>query len=255
MWTWILAIKNMENRMNKNIIICVSIVIIIITIFIIIGKSIRIENGEKISSLLIDYTEEDITDEQEKEKILDIVENQGFKANENIYEIEKEYDGREVVVVKSNIKYKVALAGMLKGKKPEMSEIDEILKNAPTHTGIWIAENSREKILELLKEIANATYSVDDEGFLNQKECWRMNDYDRNILEMLKEKKLHILNISSISYVVDDVTGEIQEYPFEEMDPYTDYEYFESEDKDMFIISENKEGKINQEEVLKEILN
>ena len=84
MWTWILAIKNMENRMNKNIIICVSIVIIIITIFIIIGKSIRIENGEKISSLLIDYTEEDITDEQEKEKILDIVENQGFKANENI---------------------------------------------------------------------------------------------------------------------------------------------------------------------------
>ena len=56
-------------------------------------------------------------------------------------------------------------------------------------------------------------------------------------------------------YIVDEVDGSIEEYPFEEMDPNDGFEYVEAENKDAYIISENKEGKINQEEVLKEILN
>lgn len=38
------------------------------------------------------------------------------------------------------------------------------------------------------------------------------------------------------------------------MDPYTRFEYFEAENKQLYVISENKSGKIKQEDVLKEIL-
>ena len=80
-----------------------------------------------------------------------------------------------------------------------------------------------------------------------------MNDYDKKIQEMLSDETLHIFDINSTTYIVDEVTGEIQEYPFEEMDPYTEYEYFSTDDKEMFIISANSYGKVNQEEILKGI--
>lgn len=239
--------------MKKKIIICVLIMMIISIIFYIVRKSIVMESGAKIVLLPVDYTKENEINEVEEEKIVNIVEDQGFQADENIYEIAKEYDGREVVVVKSNIKYKVALAGMIKKQKPEFNEINEILEKAPKHTGIWIAENSREKFLEILKKITKLTYSINEDGFLEQKESWMMNDCDKSISSMLNDEKLHIFDISSTTYVVDDVTGEIQEYPFEEMDPYTDYEYFQDNDKEMFIISEGLDGKINSEDCLKKI--
>ena len=237
--------------MKKKIIICLILIILISTIFFITRKNIEKGSEEKISSLPINYVEEN--QETNQEQLTKIVEDQGFQADENIYEIAQEYDGREVVVVKSNIKYKVALAGMIKKQKPEFNEINEILEKAPKHTGIWIAENSREKFLEILKKITKLTYSINEDGFLEQKESWMMNDCDKSISSMLNDEKLHIFDISSTTYVVDDVTGEIQEYPFEEMDPYTDYEYFQDNDKEMFIISECLEGKINQEDCLKKI--
>ena len=237
--------------MKKKIIICLILIILISMIFFITRKNIEKGSEEKTSSLPINYVEEN--QETNQEQLTKIVENQGFQADENIYEIAQEYDGREVVVVKSNIKYKVALAGMIKKQKPELNEINEILEKAPKHTGIWIAENSREKFLEILKKITKLTYSINEDGFLEQKENWMMNDCDRSISSMLNDEKLHIFDISSTTYVVDDVTGEVQEYPFEEMDPYTDYEYFEDNDKEMFIISEGLVGKINQEDCLKKI--
>ena len=237
--------------MEKKIMICLILIILISTIFFITRKNIEKGSEKKISSLPINYVEEN--QETNQEKLTKIVEDQGFQADESIYEIAQEYDGREVVVVKSNIKYKVALAGMIKKQKPEFNEINEILEKAPKHTGIWIAENSREKFLEILKKITKLTYSINEDGFLEQKESWMMNDCDKSISSMLNDEKLHIFDISSTTYVVDDVTGEIQEYPFEEMDPYTDYEYFQDNDKEMFIISESLEGKINQEDCLKKI--
>ena len=70
---------------------------------------------------------------------------------------------------------------------------------------------------------------------------------------MLSDEMLHIFTIHSVTYIVDEVTGEIQEYPFEEMDPYTEYEYFASDDKEMFIINTNSYEKVDQEEILKNI--
>ena len=138
-------------------------------------------------------------------------------------------------------------------EKPEFSEINELLTQAPTHTGIWIEESSREEFIKILESIANVDYEINEEGFLVQKGSWNMNEYDKKIKHMLLSENLYVFNISSTTYVVDEVTGEIQEYPFEEMDPYNEYEYFSSENKEMFIISANSSSRINHKEVLKTI--
>ncbi len=241
--------------MIKKIAICLSIMIIISIIFFIVFQQKETGSEEQISSLPVTYEEEkeEEVNEQEQEQITQIIENQGLEADENIYEIATEYDGREVVRVKPSIQYQVALAGMLKKDIPEFSEINDLLKQAPTHTGIWIEETAREKFLSILKNITNANYEINDEGFLVQNTTWNMNKYDNGIKQMLSDEILYVFAISSKTYIVDEVTGEIQEYPFEEMDPYTEYEYFASENKEMFVINTNSYDKVDQEEILKNI--
>ena len=179
---------------------------------------------------------------------------QGFEAEDQIYEVAQEYDGREVLIVKPSIQFRVAHAGILQNDKPAYSNIDKILENAPTHTGIWIEENSREKILNLLKNITKSTYKINKEGYLIQEEKGFVNNYDKKINNMLSSNNLYVFSINSICYIVDEVIGVIQEYPFEEMDPYQGFQNFESDNKEIFMISENNMGKVNQEEVIKEIL-
>ena len=134
--------------MNKKIIICIFtiiLVILIITGVILINNNSNTGSGE--TPLPVDYEnenkEENIIEKKEtQEKITNMIENQGFSANENMYELAEEYDGRQTLIVKSSIQYKVALSGMLKKEKPEFQEIDELLKKAPSHTGIFIEETS-----------------------------------------------------------------------------------------------------------------
>ena len=244
----------MKKKVIISSIVLIVIVIFILVIFFITKKSQQDGSGENISSLPISYEEEnEENSKQDQEQISQITENQGLQADENIYEIATEYDGREVVRVKPSIQYKVALAGMIKNEIPDFSELDNLLIQAPTHTGIWIEETSRESFLNILNNITDSEYEINEEGFLIRKENGKMNDYDKKIQEMLSDETLHIFDINSTTYIVDEVTGEIQEYPFEDMDPYTEYEYFSSDDKEMFIISANSYGKVNQEEVLKGI--
>lgn len=244
----------MKKKVIISSIVLIIILIVILVAFFITKKSQQDGSEENISSLPISYEEEnEENSKQDQEQISQITENQGLQADENIYEIATEYDGREVVRVKPNIQYKVALAGMIKKEIPDFSELDDLLTQAPTHTGIWIEETSRESFLNILNNIADSEYEINEEGFLIKKENGKMNDYDKKIQEMLSDETLHIFDINSTTYIVDEVTGEIQEYPFEEMDPYTEYEYFSTDDKEMFIISANSYGKVNQEEVLKGI--
>ena len=199
--------------MKKKIIITSFIILVIIAIvFFIFYNNQKNKGSEEFSSLPIDFneSEENIIKEEDKQRLNEITENQGFEANKDIYEIRTEYDGREVVTVKASIQYKVALAGSIKRSKPEFSEIDEIITNAPKHTGIWIVENSKEEFLNLLNSICKAKYSINDEGYLLQKEVAFMNEYDKKIKQMLSNGSLYVFDINSISYLVDEVTGEIR---------------------------------------------
>ena len=113
-------------KTKKKIIIFTVILLIILIIILILlfNKRIQKDNnqnnfeqyGEQVDKNQIEY-QPNVTVEELKNEI-------GATGNTDIYEVEQEYDGRNIITVKPNIKYKVAFAGMIKKAKPSMNELD-----------------------------------------------------------------------------------------------------------------------------------
>ena len=249
-------------KKNKKILIITSILIVLLIILSIIFYKIKSnKSDEEYSNETInnEYTEVNKNELQYQENITieDLKEQTSITGNNEIYEIQQEYDGKKVLTVKADIKYKVAFAGMIKKTTPEFEELDKILeKNLPKYTGIWVEQSSREKILKLFNNIqdTNSQYYIDNEGYLKIAEKNNQTDSDKKIEKTINGSKQYILNISSVCYIVDDVTGEILDYNFENMDRYQTYEYFEDEDKSIIFINQNTYGQLDDLEVFKSIV-
>lgn len=244
----------MKLNKKKVIVVIILAIIVMALIICIINKLVnKSKNSDDI--IPITYDIEKNVSEEENKKVEDMTSNLGLEADENLYEVAQEYDGREYVRIKPKIQFNTAMAGiLLNNQEPEFQVLEEILKQAPIEYGIWIEEKSQEKFLELLKTFTKETYTINDKGYLVQDEDSKMNQYDKKIKKMITSNNLYIIDISSKYYILNEATGEVVENPFEDMDPYVPYETFESENKTIYFISENKQGKINQEEALKEIL-
>ncbi len=243
---------------NKKVIILVVLLIMFVAILVLLfNKRIQKDNnqnnfeqyGEQVDKNQIEY-QPDVTVEEIKNEI-------GATGNTDIYEVEQEYDGRNILAVKPSIKYKVAFAGMIKNAKPSMSELDNIMEEKLPHkTGIWVEEKSRDKILEIFNDgDVNSKYLIDDDGYLKIDRKNNQNDNDKKIEKIIKGKKQYILDISSVCYIVDDITGEILDYNFENMDKYQTYEYFEDKDKYIVFITENSNNVLTNLEIFKSIIN
>ena len=96
---------------------------------------------------------------------------------------------------------------------------------------------------------------IDDGGYLKIDEKNNQNENDKKIEKIIKSKKQYILDISSVCYIVDDITGEILDYNFENMDKYQTYEYFEDNDKMIVFINENKGNQMSNKEIFKSVIN
>lgn len=243
---------------NKKVIILVVLLIMFVAILVLLfNKRIQKDNnqynfeqyGEQVDKNQIEY-QPDVTVEEIKNEI-------GATGNTDIYEVEQEYDGRNILAVKPSIKYKVAFAGMIKNAKPSMSELDNIMEEKLPHkTGIWVKEKSRDKILEIFNDgDVNSKYLIDDDGYLKIDRKNNQNDNDKKIEKIIKGKKQYILDISSVCYIVDDITGEILDYNFENMDKYQTYEYFEDKDKYIVFVTENSNNVLTNLEIFKSIIN
>lgn len=174
-------------------------------------------------------------------------------ADTNMFQVETEYDGRPIIQIKPEIQYTTVLAGIIENKKPEESEIEEILKKAPTETGVWISEQSRENFLNLLSKNNINNFSIDDNGYLKIDKT--SNDNNSKQLEnMINSEYLYIIDMSGTCYMRDDVSGEIIEYPFEEMDPYQLIEPFSDENNIIFVMTTNSESLMSDEEMLDGLL-
>ena len=174
-------------------------------------------------------------------------------ADTNMFQVETEYDGRPIIQIKPEIQYTTVLAGIIENKKPEESEIEEILKKAPTETGVWISEQSRENFLNLLSKNNINNFSIDDNGYLKIDKT--SNDNNSKQLEnMINSEYLYIIDMSGTCYMRDDVSGEIIEYPFEEMDPYQLIEPFSDENNIIFVMTTNSENLMTDEEMLDGLL-
>lgn len=234
--------------------ICIIIVIGFITIVTFFKQKEKKENTVNQNSNNI--IENSIPDTFQKSKIDEIKQDLGYNnTDEEIYEIKKEYDGREVIVIKPNIQYKVAMAGAIKNGKPEFSEIDGLLEQAPNKSGIWIEKNSRKEFVEILQKYTNCSYTIDEDGYLVQEQKDTSNEIDNNIKKAISNKKNYSICINSVAYLIDEVTGNIEEYPFEEIDPEQSFELFETENASLYVITSNTYKRGNYKNIIEEVLN
>ena len=245
-----------KNKKIAIFIISILLIILIITIlFLQYNKNknkdneIKNEIFEEIDKNQVSY-QENVTIDELKNEI-------GATGNTDIYEIQQEYDGRNIITVKANMKYKVAFAGMIKKTAPKTEKLDEILnKNHPKENGIWVEEQSRNKILEIFNnDMVKSKYIIDNEGYLKIEEKNNQNNIDKKIEKIINGNKQYILDLSSVCYIVDEITGEILDYNFENMDKYQIYEYFEDDNKMIIFITQNKYNLLSNTEIFESLIN
>lgn len=242
---------------NKKIIIPIIIIIILFTISLVLISINKHKNKEENVLIIEDeYIQIDKNQLSYQDNVtVDQLKNSvGLTGNSDIYEIQEEFDGRKTLTVKANLKYKVAFAGMMTKDKPEMDELQSIIDTyGPTENGIWIKENSRNKLLEILNgDKFNSKYSINNEGYLKIEERNKQNDLDKKLQRAIKSNKQYILDISSICYIVDDVTGEILDYNFEDL--HEMYECFYDNDKVIIFISQNTRDIFSNDEIIENVV-
>ena len=247
----------------KIIMPIVALVIVAIIVNIVLKKKDTYKNQEYTNSSLteqgiadkknVDEKEENVIEDDNPEEIESIKNEINSTADSNIYYVTKETDGRKILQIKPEIQFQVDLAGIIKNSKPEENEIESLNKKAPNEAGVWISKQSREKFLSLLSKNNIDGFSIEEDGYLKiNKEP--ENDIAKTIKNMTKSDKLYIINITGIAYERDYISGEIVEYPFEDMDPEQIIETYEDGNKMILELTTNKKGKLTDKEIMESIV-
>lgn len=250
--------------MKKHYYVLLIVIILVITLAIIFN----IKNNEEIINSSENIDEKNITDsnlEEKTEIITNNIENvsdtelEDMKNSINatgdisIYQVEKEKDGRKILQIKPQIQFFVDLAGIIKKSIPEENELEMLVKEAPTTNGVWISPQSRELFLKLLDKNEISDFNILDNGYLNNNGNIK-NDIEGKLEKMINSNKLYIINITGIAYQRDYISGEIVEYPFEDMDPEQVLESYRDENKIILELSTNKAKKLTDKEILETIV-
>lgn len=210
------------------------------------------ENVEKEIQITTSTQEESEIPNEEK---TEIIEETGKQGDSDLYEIQEGEDSVKIATIKSSVKYKVAFAGMIKNKVPEKEKLDDILeKNHPKYAGIWIKSESQSEFLKYISSVTKSEYEINENGYLKIKNKKNQNEYDKKIEEIINGNKLYIIDISSTCYIVDEITGEILDYNFEDMDEYQTYQYFEDGDKKIIFITENQNNQLTVKEIIESVI-
>ena len=246
----------MKNLNKKYLILLTVLIILVISIFLIIIFLKNRENTKIEESWKNPYSKVDKNDVQYKEDVSvnEIKEETGITGDSDLYVVETEFDGRRILNVKKDIQYKVAFAGIKKGSKPSMEEVEELNKKHPTNNGIWIDQSKQNEFLELLKTITNSSYEIDNEGYLKIKNKNEQNENDKKIESIINGNKKVIVTISNIYYQVDNVTGEIVEYPFEQLDNYQTCDTIRNNNNEIIVITTNSNNKLKNNEIMEDVL-
>lgn len=233
--------------MKKKFIVCILVAVMIIGIVaILVNLSFQREKeNEKNTTNEIDI--------YDKETIHEIKEEINATADTDMYQIQEEYDGRQILQIKPSIQFQTVLAGILKNGQPSENEIQDLLKNKPTQEGIWIAKQSRESFLNLLKDNGINSCAINEQGYLyvteeNEKEeakKWK---------EAMHTNQLYIIDVSGVSYTRDDFSGEIVEYPFEKMEPHQAIDVYQEGNVTILEITTNEKGILSKQEILQDVL-
>ena len=234
--------------MKKKLILLLIIICMVIVTLVIFNK-INVTNKKK-------ENEENSDISNNVEIIENIQKDINSTANTDLFEVVTEYDGKNSIRIKPDIQFNTVLAGIIKKDIPNENEINELIKNAPTNTGIWINDNSREDFINLLESNNINGFEIDENGYLkgkNNKDN-ELSNKVKIIDQMVNSDELYIIDMSGKCYIRDDVSGEILEYPFEEMDPYQLAEPYYNDNVIILNITSNKNNYLSNEEILEGIL-
>ena len=253
--------KEVKERKMKKYGCIIITVIALIAVVATINFTIKHENkdGENTSNFV---TNEDISEEESiieeevkntnQEDVEKIKEEISATANSDIYYVTEESDGRKILQIKPSVQFEVDLAGVIKKSKPEEKEIEDLNKKAPNNTGVWISESSRDAFLNLLKENNVNGFSIKKDGYLNVDNSYE-DEIPKNLEAMVKSNKLYIINMTGTAYERDYLSGEIVEYPFEDMDPEQIIEPYRNGNRVILEVTTNKLKKLTNSEILTEI--
>ena len=194
-----------------------------------------------------------IVDIYDAETINEIKEQINATADTDMYQIQKEYDGRQILQIKPSIQFQTVLAGILKNGQPSENEIQDLLKNKPTQEGIWIAKQSREAFLNLLKDNGMNGYTINEQGYLYMSEE-NEKEEAKKLKEAMHANQLYIVDVSGVSYTRDDFSGEIVEYPFEKMEPYQAIDVYQEGNVTILEVTTNEKGILSKQEILQDVL-
>ena len=246
-------------KKRKYIIIGVITLIIIVglIIFFATRSSDEVFNNSKQENVanISNNTEDDVITEEEIKEVENIKNEINATGDTDIYQVEEEYDGRKILQVKPEVQFDVDLAGIIKASIPQEDEITELLGKAPSNNGIWISEQSRESFSNLLRNNNIDNFAISKEGYLQINNNAENSDTINKLINMINSDKLYIINMTGIAYERDYISGEIVEYPFEDMDPYQVLEPYQKENKVILEITTNKIKKLSESEILDTITN
>ena len=233
--------------MKKKFIVCILVAVMIIGIVaILVNLSFQWKKeNEKNTTNEIDI--------YDKETIHEIKEEINATADTDMYQIQEEYDGRQILQIKPSIQFQTVLAGILKNGQPSENEIQDLLKNKPTQEGIWIAKQSREAFLNLLKDNGMNGYAIHEQGYLYATEE-NEKEEAKKLKEAMHTNQLYIIDVSGVSYTRDDFSGEIVEYPFEKMEPYQAVDVYQEGNVTILEITTNEKGILSKQEILQDVL-
>ena len=247
---------------KKKILIIVLVIVILLIIGIIVTISILNKgkdedtNSENITSpevpdVEIDKNQVDYNNNATVNELKDFT---GASGDSELYEVATEYDGRKVLKIKDNKQYDVAIAGIIKQGKPEFSEVETLKEKGPNKTGIWVSEKSRTDFLNLLEGQTNSQYSINDEGYLEIKDKSSQNEIDKKLESLISSDKQFAIDVSGTDYIIDSVTGEIVENPFEQLDAYQAFDYIANDGSYIIVVTTNKEKALQKSEILNSII-
>lgn len=195
------------------------------------------------------------TETDKKIEIDDIKNNVGVKGDNSIYDIATDVEGNKNLYIKEDKKFRTALAGMLLSRQPQEDEINKIIeKNAFTRNGIFINEKSRNKFLKLLNNYTENEYKIDEIGYLYIETNNSNKEFDAILRETINSNKLYIVDFSDKCYILDQISGEVAEYPYELMDPYQICQIYNCENQNLIFITTNKKNKLTEKDIFNEFI-
>ena len=193
-------------------------------------------------------TEEDIL----YEKLNDIESDEAEKLNNETYAQDKEENITSFDVLMANVLTKK------EGNSFKINDVPSIILQKPSKTGIWIEENSREYVVNLINSTTNKVYKIDEDGFLvldsdTTKELTNeeFKEFTQKIDKMISETKLIVIAIVDKYKELNNIDNEIIDIEIDDDDyalQFKDNTEEEQNKEDIIILNQKHYSFENKED-------